>query len=157
GGLRRRVRHRDRAAAPDRHPHRRADPMARGRIRGARRRRGDRRGRNVLHFVHAWSRIVRRVAALGALFTFGVPGVAQAHLIDTRLGDFYGGVLHPLSGFEYALPWLAVAILAGLQGTRHARWVFAVFPLGLLVGIGLYLAVPAFGFTAWVNMGSFAC
>jgi hydrogenase/urease accessory protein HupE len=70
------------------------------------------------------------------------PGHASAHLIDTRLGDFYGGMLHPLTGVEDALPWLALAILAALQGPKRARWLIVVFPLGLLAGALASLALP---------------
>jgi urease accessory protein len=80
---------------------------------------------------------------------------AHAHLVNTRLGDFYGGMLHPLTGLEDVLPWLALAILAGLQGSKHARWLVAVFPpclgaaalaslvgpaMPLLPGLGIGLA-----------------
>ena len=54
-----------------------------------------------------------------------VPLEAQAHLVNTRLGDFYGGMLHPLTGFEDALPWLALAVLAAFQGPHRARWLLA--------------------------------
>lgn len=67
---------------------------------------------------------------------------AQAHLVDTRLGDFYGGMLHPLTAFEEILPWLALAILAAFQGPKRARWLLAVFPLGLLAGGVLSLVLP---------------
>ncbi len=67
---------------------------------------------------------------------------AQAHLVDTRLGDFYGGMLHPLTAFDEILPWLALAILAALQGPQRARWLLAVFPLGLLAGGVLSQVLP---------------
>ena len=72
----------------------------------------------------------------------GAPTAAQAHLVDTRLGDFYGGMLHPLTAFEEILPWLALAILAAFQGPQRARWLLAVFPLGLLAGGILSLVLP---------------
>lgn len=72
----------------------------------------------------------------------GAPTAAQAHLVDTRLGDFYGGMLHPLTAFEEILPWLALAILAAFQGPKRARWLLAVFPLGLLAGGILSLVLP---------------
>jgi urease accessory protein len=83
---------------------------------------------------------------LGLLVIIGMPADAHAHLVNTRLGDFYGGMLHPLSGLEDALAWLALAILAALQGPALARWLIAVFPLGLLVGSALALAVPGLPF-----------
>jgi len=65
------------------------------------------------------------------------PSAAQAHLVDSRLGDFYGGVLHPLTAFEEILPWLALAALAAFQGAARARWLVLVFPLSLLAGCAL--------------------
>jgi urease accessory protein len=73
------------------------------------------------------------------------PSAAQAHLIDSRLGDFYGGVLHPLTAFEEVLPWLALAALAAFQGAERARWLVVVFPLSLLAGGALsQLPNPSF-------------
>src|SRR5262249_58478636 len=77
-----------------------------------------------------------------ALALFGMPSVAQAYLVNTRLGGFYDGMLHPLTGFEDALPWLALAILAAFQGAQRARWLLITFPLGLLAGGGLWELVP---------------
>jgi hydrogenase/urease accessory protein HupE len=72
----------------------------------------------------------------------GAPTAAQAHLVDTRLGDFYGGMLHPLTAFEEILPWRALAILAAFPGPKRARWLLAGFPLGLLAGGILSLVLP---------------
>jgi urease accessory protein len=84
----------------------------------------------------------RLAATIVALLT---PSVAQAHLIDSRLGDFYGGVLHPLTAFEEVLPWLALAALAAFQGAERARWLVVVFPLSLLAGGALsQLPNPSF-------------
>jgi len=85
-----------------------------------------------------------RLAPAAALLF--VPSVAQAHLVNTRLGDFYGGVLHPLTAFEEVLPWLALAALAAFQGAARARWLVVVFPLSLLAGCALsqLLPVPSF-------------
>jgi hydrogenase/urease accessory protein HupE len=84
---------------------------------------------------------VRRFAA--TVLLVGAPTAAHAHLVDTRLGDFYGGMLHPLTAFEELLPWLAFAILAAFQGPQRARWLLAVFPLGLLAGAALSLVTPS--------------
>lgn len=70
------------------------------------------------------------LALAGAL----APTGAQAHLVNTRLGDFYGGALHPLTDFAQMLPWLALAGFAALQGPRKARWIVPAFPLALLAG-----------------------
>src|SRR5262245_48560545 len=84
-----------------------------------------------------------RLAPAAALLF--VPSVAQAHLVNTRLGDFYGGVLHPLTAFEEVLPWLALAVLAAFQGADRARWLVVVFPISLLAGGALsQLPNPSF-------------
>ena len=81
------------------------------------------------------------LATLGMLL--GMPSVAHAHLVDTRLGDFYGGALHPLTDFEQILPWLALAALAAFQGPQRARWMIVVFPLALLAGGAASLELPS--------------
>ena len=87
------------------------------------------------------------LAAIGLL-----PVPAQAHLASTRLGDFYGGALHPLSGFEFVLPWLALVILAALQGAHRGRWLFAIFPVGLLIGSALSVLAPHVTFIGAFNI-----
>lgn len=69
-----------------------------------------------------------------AIAVLAAPFDAQAHLVTTRLGDFYDGAVHPLLGIEDLLPWLALAILTGFQGGRRARWLLPIFPAGLLIG-----------------------
>ncbi|MCL8384918.1 HupE/UreJ family protein [Xanthobacter aminoxidans] len=88
--------------------------------------------------------LVRRAGSVGALaLVFALtPGLAHAHLVDTRLGDFYSGALHPLTDFEQVLPWLALAVLAAFQGPRTARWVVLAFPLALAAGGALSLVLP---------------
>jgi urease accessory protein len=64
-----------------------------------------------------------------------LPRPASAHLVNARFGDFYGGMLHPLISLENVLPWLALGLLAGLQGSRLARWMLLVFPAGVALGV----------------------
>ena len=86
-------------------------------------------------------RALHRLAATAVLLL--APSAAQAHLVDTRLGDFYGGMLHPLTAFEEVLPWLALAALAAFQGAERARWLLIVFPLSLLAGCALSQVLPS--------------
>jgi len=99
---------------------------------------------------------MRAAAVLLALVVVGMPAEAHAHLVNTRLGDFYGGMLHPLSGLEDVLAWLALAILAALQGPARARWLILVFPLGLLVGSVLALTVPGLPFVPGLGIALIA-
>ena len=88
----------------------------------------------------------RRVTTFGLpaiIAIAGMPTAAHAHLVDTRLGDFYGGALHPLTDFEQILPWIALAALAAFQGPQRARWMIVVFPLALLAGGAASLVLPS--------------
>ena len=80
---------------------------------------------------------------------------AAAHSLDNRFGDFYGGVLHPLTALEHALPILALGLLAGQQGERASRWLVLVFPLALLLGAVLAAVAPALPSMRLLNAASF--
>lgn len=77
-------------------------------------------------------------AALAAALL--APTSAEAHIIGTRFGDFYAGALHPLTDLADVSTWCAVALLAALCGPQRARWIVAVFPIGLLLGFALGLS-----------------
>ncbi|MFK4531577.1 urease accessory protein [Bradyrhizobium japonicum] len=62
---------------------------------------------------------------------------AEAHIVAARLGDFYMGVVHPLADLQDVVLWTATGVLAGTLGAAKGRWLIAVFPLGLLVGLSL--------------------
>lgn len=94
-----------------------------------------------------WARLA---ATFGALLC--APNVAHAHLVSTRLGDFYGGALHPLTDLQQILPWAALAALAAFQGARQARWVILVFPLALAAGGVVSVLMPALPFTAALGL-----
>lgn len=93
-------------------------------------------------------------AATGAAILLA-PAAAHAHLVSTRFGDFYGGMLHPLTALEHALPMLALGLLAGLQEPRVARWLLLAAPAGLLVGLVLAAVLPPLPQVSLVNLGSF--
>ncbi|MBR0706581.1 HupE/UreJ family protein [Bradyrhizobium liaoningense] len=60
---------------------------------------------------------------------------AEAHIVAARLGDFYMGVVHPLTDLQDVVLWTATGVLAGTLGAAKGRWLIAVFPLGLLAGL----------------------
>jgi nickel/cobalt transporter (NicO) family protein len=62
------------------------------------------------------------------------PSRASAHLVNTNVGEFYAGMLHPLTSAEHLLPTLALALLAIQCGKHAARIALLVFPIALLVG-----------------------
>lgn len=90
------------------------------------------------------SGVLMRAGLLATLAAL-LPGTAQAHIIASRLGDFYAGAVHPLTGLEDVILWATLGLLAATQPARDARWVVLAFPAGLLVGFvaGLQAGVPA--------------
>jgi len=97
-----------------------------------------------------------RAGAVAALCLAALlqPAPAAAHLVNTRFGNFYDGMQHPLTAMEHMIPWLAIGLLAGLQ-PKAGRWMLLTFPIGLALGTVLAVAAPGFGFVTAVNLGSF--
>ncbi len=95
---------------------------------------------------------VAYIAALGSVLA---PVNAHAHLVSTRFGDFYGGMLHLCLTLEHVLPMVALGLLAGLQTPQTGRWILLAVPLGLLCGVPLAMAVPDLAPLAWANKASF--
>lgn len=84
--------------------------------------------------------LARTLLATATLLS--LPAAAQAHLVNTGLGPFYDGVSHFALTPEDLLPALALALLAGQQGTRAGRLALFALPAGWLAGglAGLSLA-----------------
>lgn len=85
-----------------------------------------------------------RRAVLTLLPVLLLSSPAEAHIVASRLGDFYAGALHPLTGLEDVISWVALGLLAGMQPPGRARWLVPLFPLGLLGGFvaGLQTGLP---------------
>ncbi|MEA4855483.1 nickel/cobalt transporter [Solidesulfovibrio sp.] len=79
----------------------------------------------------------RRILATGffTLLATLAAAPARAHLVSAAVGDFYAGLLHPLTSAEHLLPMLALALLAGQCGKAAARAAIVLFPLALAAGI----------------------
>lgn len=77
----------------------------------------------------------RSFAAAAILFASTM--AAQAHIVASRLGDFYTGALHPLTDLQDIVLWIAMGVLAGSLGSAKGRWLVLVFPSGLLAGLVL--------------------
>ena len=63
-----------------------------------------------------------------------LPTQALAHMVSTEVGDFYAGLLHPLSSAEHFFAVVAVAFLAAQGGHRAGRLAVLVLPLALVAG-----------------------
>jgi urease accessory protein len=80
------------------------------------------------------------VAALALLIALLSPSAANAHPIK-GVGDFYAGMLHPLTALEFVLPWIALSLFAGQQGRKAALLTLAIFPFALASGAALVTTV----------------
>lgn len=80
---------------------------------------------------------------------------AHAHLVSTRFGELYNGMLHPLLALEHVVPWLALGLVGALAGSMTSRWAVAVFPLGVFVGVLVAAFVPGVEAVGVANLLSF--
>ena len=94
-------------------------------------------------------------ALVVAILFVSLPETASAHLVSTRFGELYSGLLHPLTALQHLVPWLGLGLLGGLLGSRISKWVLLAFPLS--VGVGALLAGPLPAATAvdYLNLLSF--
>ncbi|HSN72508.1 MAG TPA: HupE/UreJ family protein [Steroidobacteraceae bacterium] len=98
-------------------------------------------------------------SACGGITALALPGVAHAHLVSTRFGDFYAGLLHPLTALENLLPWIALGLLAGMHEPRTSRWLLVLFPAGLAIGVWLggeapeWAALSTASYVAFIVLG----
>ncbi len=91
--------------------------------------------------------------ALAPLLLLRWPAPAAAHPM-TGVGDFYAGLLHPLTAVEMALPLIALSLLAGQQQRDTAIRLMAAVPLALGLGALLGLVLPAPAGLQQANVGA---
>jgi urease accessory protein len=96
-------------------------------------------------------RTAMRIAVFAALCACAAP--ARAHVPAMTLGDFYAGLLHPLTSLEHVLAFVGFALLAGQQGARAQASVL-VFPAALLAGTALGVSAPPFAAIDLANLAS---
>jgi len=79
------------------------------------------------------------------------PQFSFAHLVSARFGEFYSGLLHPVTTFMHLLPWIAMGLLSSQQVAHSARWILLVFPAAAMTGTSLGLLLPDFSVVAALN------
>jgi len=82
------------------------------------------------------------------------PRLAHAHLVNSNVGEFYAGMLHPLTSAEHTLPMVALALLASQCGKKAGRISILFFPLVLMVGILVGSQFPLKGFFHFANLAA---
>ncbi len=80
------------------------------------------------------------------------PMAASAHLVNTDVGEFYAGMMHPVTSLEHLLPTLALGLLASQCGKQAARWTLLLFPLAMLAGAIAGGRLPAFSFVQMTDL-----
>jgi len=95
------------------------------------------------------------IGAAAVILTVLSPALAAAHPM-AGVGDFYAGVLHPLTAIESVLPMVALSLLAGQQGRDTAIAILVTFPLTLMLGAAAALVVPLPHAVGWVNIAFMA-
>jgi urease accessory protein len=87
------------------------------------------------------------------LCILALPTAVTAHPIK-GVGDFYAGMLHPLTALEFVLPWIALALFAGQQGRKAALLTLGIFPLALMSGAALATTVQPPSWVAAMNLAT---
>jgi urease accessory protein len=100
------------------------------------------------------NRTLSIIFAIGPLFLI-FPSSALAHPMK-GVGDFYAGMLHPMTSVECVLPIIALSLLAGQQNRRTAIGILLSFPIASVLGAWLGLIVPVSPFVAVINTAAMA-
>jgi ABC-type nickel/cobalt efflux system permease component RcnA/hydrogenase/urease accessory protein HupE len=87
-----------------------------------------------------------------AVLALFLPTTVHAHLVNTDVGEFYGGMMHPVTSAEHLLPILVLALLGGQCGKQAARATLFAFPAALLAGTVIGSVSPPYGFLAPLNL-----
>jgi urease accessory protein len=95
----------------------------------------------------------RGLRAVAALWLLTAVQQALAHASNQRVGDFYAGLLHPVTALEHILPFLALGMLASQRGGGAQGTVLA-FTLALMAGAGCALAWSGVPGIALLNLAS---
>src|SRR3569833_1114397 len=75
---------------------------------------------------------IRRILVASACLA-AFPTLAQAHALK-GVGDFYSGMLHPLTSLDFVLPLIALALFVGQQRRQAAIWALGAFPISVMAG-----------------------
>ena len=100
------------------------------------------------------NRTLSIVCGIGPVFLI-FPSSALAHPMK-GVGDFYAGMLHPMTSVECVLPIIALSLLAGQQNRRTAIAMLLSFPIASALAALLALVLPVSPFVAVINTSAMA-
>lgn len=90
----------------------------------------------LLHIMRRKSHISYHIPCiLSAALVFISPLPAFAHLVNSNVGEFYSGMLHPITAPEHLFLLASLALLASQCGKKATRRTILLFPLALMLGI----------------------
>jgi len=81
-----------------------------------------------------------------------LPDTVFAHLVNTDVGVFYAGMLHPLTSAEHLLPTLALALFSSQSIKRTVRVLIFLFPIALVAGLCIGSRIPGFYMAHHINL-----
>lgn len=84
-----------------------------------------------------------------------LPDSASAHLVSTRFGELYSGLLHPLLALQHIVPWFGLGLLGALASKQSSRWLLGAFPLAVFGGVLIGAQGPELAVITWLNIASF--
>lgn len=84
-----------------------------------------------------------------------LPEVASAHLVSTRFGELYSGIIHPLTTLQHVVPWIGLGLLGGLLGNTTGKWALLAFPLAVGAGTVAGSVLPETGAVSYAILASF--
>ena len=96
-----------------------------------------------------WARLWGAVAT--ALLLLLAPGQVKAHTALVGTGDFYAGLLHPITAFEHVVPLLALGLLAGQQQDEPRAWASLVCAAAVPVGAILAAVLQNLSWVQYAN------
>jgi urease accessory protein len=94
------------------------------------------------------------VCAIGPISLI-FPSSALAHPMK-GVGDFYAGMLHPMTSVECVLPIIALSLLAGQQNRRTAIGILLSFPIASVLGAWLGIVLTVSPLVAVINTAAMA-
>lgn len=94
---------------------------------------------------------IKSVAIFTLLVSLFFTRHVEAHAIGQRLGDFYGGLLHPILILRHVLPLIALSLVAGQHGAEVGRKSLYIFLGSISGGAIISVLLPPISSVLFIN------